>query len=226
MCGQPCTCAHAWLAVIHNFASVCAWLDHSSSLEIHISESFGKSTLAPKCVESTCIFAIQSIPKEKIHFCRAEYSKLRGLRWALTGTFGLVNGSTVEHLYNTIFAQGRAESGVSVVLPVVDLPPPLVPLSGCSLPPFCSRYCVLRIPDSYNAKITKICKSAPTWQNSSFTCNFPQFWRENSSFTCNFPQFCHVGNGPQTLNILRVQTKLSITIAGKQLCLETLQMPP
>ena len=33
----------------------------------------------------------------------------------------------------------------------------------------------------------------PTWQNSSFTCNFPQFWIENSSFTCNFPQFCHVG---------------------------------
>ncbi len=25
----------------------------------------------------------------------------------------------------------------------------------------------------------------PRWQNSSFTCNFPQFGIENSSFTCN-----------------------------------------
>ena len=34
----------------------------------------------------------------------------------------------------------------------------------------------------------------PTWQNSSFTSNFPQFWIENSSFTCNFfPQFCQMG---------------------------------
>ena len=36
-------------------------------------------------------------------------------------------------------------------------------------------------------------KNLPTRQNSSFACNFPQFWIEDSSFTCNFPQFCQMG---------------------------------
>ncbi len=51
----------------------------------------------------------------------------------------------------------------------------------------------------------------PTWQNSSFTCNFPQFWIENSSFTCNFPQFCHVGDIFCEKNtLLRTQQILSL----------------
>ena len=47
------------------------------------------------------------------------------------------------------------------------------------------RWAILSISRFHYEQILNCRRSTPTWQNSSFTCNFSQFWIENSSFTCN-----------------------------------------
>ncbi len=50
----------------------------------------------------------------------------------------------------------------------------------------CGRHSTLLKPDDLQkwCALMECQTQLPTWQNSSFTCNFPQFWKENSSFTC------------------------------------------
>ncbi len=53
----------------------------------------------------------------------------------------------------------------------------------------------------------------PTWQNSSFTCNSPQFWIENSSFTCNSPPVLPCGWFKKRQKVRHFVYSIQVTLA-------------